>query len=110
MNDPGPGRTGRAARILLGLAAAALAASIVPACAPRTPVQRAGEDQEIARDICWELRKEPRFAEVGVTCVDRVITLTGRVDRQADADDAFNLALSRGRGAPVVNRLKIQLR
>ncbi len=96
-------------KVLPRLALAALAASMALACAPRTAVQKAGEDQEIVRDICWELR-EPRFAAVCVFCVDRVITLSGRVDSQADADTVFNTALSQGRGAQVVNRLLVRPR
>jgi hypothetical protein len=88
----------------------ALAAWTIPACAPRTPIQRAGEDQEIVRDICWELRKEPRFDNVAVFCVDHVITLSGRVDLKTFSDQSYNIALSKGRGAQVVNRLEVQAR
>lgn len=96
--------------ILARLALAALAAALVPACAPRTSVQKAGEDQEIVRDIGWELRGNPRFADVQVACTDRVITLSGRVDTRADADAVYNTSLSKGRGAPVVNRLTVRPR
>ncbi len=91
------------------LAAAALAALVLPSCAPRTPVQKAGEDQEIVRDICWELR-DPRFRDVCVFCVDRVITISGRVDTRVDADKVLQTAVSRGRGASIVNRLEIRPR
>jgi len=100
----------RRAGILARAALLALAAALVPACAPPTSVQKAGEDQEIVRDIGWELRGNPRFADVQVTCVDRVITLSGRVDTRADADAVCGTARSRGRGAPVVNRLTVRPR
>lgn len=92
------------------LSLALLAAGAVPACAPRTPVQRAGEDQEIVRDICWELRKDSRFNDVTVSCTERVVTLSGRVDLRAFSDEACAIARSRGRGAEIVNRLEVRPR
>ena len=101
---------GRPGKALLGGLLAALAASTLLSCGPRTPVQKAGEDQEIARDISWELRKDPRLEDVSVSCVDGVVTLSGRVDGQADSEKALDLAESWGRGAQVVNRLEIRPR
>ena len=103
-------RTGRPGWVLRRLAAAAVFALAIAACAPKTAVQKSGEDQEIARDISWEMRKNPRLEGVIVFCMDRTITLTGRVDREADSNTAYNIALSHGRGAPVVNRLEIRPR
>lgn len=95
--------------ILRRLAWVLLASVAVPACAPRTPVQKAGADQEIVRDICWELR-DPRFARVHVSCVDGVLTVGGLVDRPEDAEAVREVVRSRGRGAAVVERLEVRPR
>ena len=81
-------------------------ASALLSCAPRTPVQKAGADQEIVRDICWELRA-PRFARVHVSCSDGVITLEGVVDRPEDAETVRRVVRAQGRGAAVVDRLQV---
>ena len=73
-----------------------------------SPIERAGSDQEIVRDILVELGKDSRFDDVQVTCIDRVITLKGRVsDRQA-VNDAFQIARGHARGATVLPRLIIR--
>lgn len=91
------------------LAWALAAAAAVPACRPCTPVQKAGADQEIVRDICWDLR-EPRFERVHVSCVDGVVTLEGAVDRPEDAEAVRQVVRSRGRGASLVDRLVVRPR
>ena len=83
---------------------------LIPACAPLTSGQLAGEDQEIARDILWSYQQDAggRFSGVRVSCVDRSVTLEGRVDDLAAAQEAFRLARSRCRGAAVVSRINVQ--
>jgi osmotically-inducible protein OsmY len=100
----------RVTRNLRRLAILLLAVGAIPSCAPRTPVQRAGEDQEIVRDICWELRKDARFNDVILSCTERVVTLSGRVDLKAFSDEACAIARTRGRGAEVVNRIEVRPR
>ena len=75
---------------------------------PSTPTQRAGNDQEITRDITWELRKDKRFEDIRVTCINHLVTLKGRVDDKQAVDDAFAIARSLGRGATVLPRLLIK--
>jgi osmotically-inducible protein OsmY len=62
------------------------------------------------RDISWELRKDSRFNDVVAFCMDRVVTLTGRVDLKAFSDEACAIARTRGRGAEVVNRIEVRPR
>ena len=83
---------------------------LIPACAPLTAGQLAGEDQEIARDILWSYQQDAggRFNGVRVTCVDRAVTLEGRVGDLASAQEAFRLARSRCRGAALVSRINVQ--
>jgi hypothetical protein len=87
---------------LLGLAL------LLPACAPKTEFQKAGTDQEIARDILWEMRNDPRLREVRVTCVHETVTLEGRVSDAAARQAAEDLA--RGRASAVVNKLEVKPR
>lgn len=83
---------------------------LLPACAPLTAGQLAGEDQEIARDILWSYQQDAggRFNGVRVTCVDRAVTLEGRVGDPAAAQEAVRLARSRCRGAALVSRINVQ--
>ena len=85
---------------------------LIPACAPLTAGQLAGEDQEIARDILWSYQQDAvgRFNGIRVTCVDHAVTLEGRVGDLAAAQDAFRLARNRCRGAAVVSRINVQPR
>ena len=87
-----------------------LALVVVPACAPTTPVGKAGNDQEITRAIMLKYREDPRFERVGVTCLDRVITLEGRVDNRLALDDAVRIARDEGRGSQVVSKILIMPR
>ena len=75
---------------------------------PGTPIERSGTDMEISRDIEWELRKDKRFEDIRVTCLNHLVTLKGRVDDKQAVDDAFNIARSLGRGATVLPRLLIR--
>jgi hypothetical protein len=79
-------------------------------CTPRTPIQKAGQDQEIARDIHLELRKDARFEHVNAFCVDYVVTLEGRVSSKAEEAEAVRIAGTRARGAPLYSRLEIRPR
>ena len=83
---------------------------LLPGCAPRTPVEKAGSDQDIARDVSWELRKEPRFADVNALCSGGVVTLQGRVDSKAVEADAIKSAEASAHGSKVVSKLEIRPR
>ena len=81
-------------------------------CSAKSPSERAGVDQEIARNILWRFHQDPsnRFRDVQVTCEDRVITLGGRVSDSKAAADALQIALSESRGGKVDNHLEVRLR
>ena len=79
-------------------------------CAPRTDVQKAGTDQDIARDISWELRKDARFEALNVFCGEGTVTLTGRVPSKEAEADALRIAGSRSRGLRVVSTIEIRPR
>ena len=93
-------------RFALGI----LAAAILPACAATTQVQSSGTDQEITTQIMWRYREDARFVAIGVTCVNRVITLEGRVDDRLAHEDALRIARDLGRGSQVVSRITIRPR
>ncbi len=99
-----PNHAGRIAALVLALLA------VAGSCGPRTPVEKAGRDQEIAKDVQWELRKDARFAQVNPFCVDHVVTLEGRVSTQAEEAEAVRIANLRSRGAPVRSRLEVRPR
>lgn len=96
-------------RRTLLLAALAL---LAPGCASKTSAERAGTDQEIARDILWRYKQDNvgRFREVRVLCEDRVVTLEGRVANAKDAADAIQIAMSMCRGGKVDSRLDVRAR
>lgn len=96
----------RSRRCLAVLAAALL----LPSCAPKTTIQKAGSDQEIATEILWEYRKDPRFAEIRVSCVEKLITLEGRVPDQAALDTALAIARTHARSSTVTHKLEIRPR
>ncbi|HUR38732.1 MAG TPA: BON domain-containing protein [Planctomycetota bacterium] len=92
---------------------ALLAASLcLSSCAAKTPADRAGVDQEIARNILWRYREDPagRFRDVRVTCEEREITLEGRVADAKAAADAIQIAMSESRGGKVESRLDVRPR
>ena len=96
-------------RIRAGLFLAMLVL-LQPGCGPRSEIQKAGLDQDIARDVSWELRKDPRFSDVNVLCSDGTVTLQGRVDSRAIEADAVKVAESRSRRARVASKLEIRPR
>ena len=100
------------AKKILRSALFALALAALPGCAAQTPSQRAGVDQEIARDILWRFHQDPggRFRDVQVTCEARVVTLEGRVADQKTAGEAVQIAQSESRGGKVDSRLEVRLR
>jgi osmotically-inducible protein OsmY len=73
-------------------------------------VEKAGRDQDITRDIRWELRKDRRFDTVSVACVEGVVTLEGRVDTKQAESDAVQVAISQARGSHVVTKIEIRPR
>ena len=89
-----------------------VAALCLSACAAKTPSERAGVDQEIARNILWRYREDrtARFREVRVTCEDREIVLEGRVTDPKAAADAIQIAMSEARGGKVDSRLDVRPR
>jgi len=96
----------------LASAALALALLLIPGCGSKSPSQRAGTDQEIARNILWRFHQDPgkRFQDVRVTCEDLQITLEGRVADAKAAGDAVQIALNESRGSKVDSRLEVRLR
>ena len=95
---------------IIGVALLILVAIAHPGCGPRTEIQKAGLDQDIARDVNWELRKESRFADINAFCAEGVVTLQGRVDSKAAEEDALRVAQARSRAARVVSKLEIRPR
>ena len=93
-----------------GAALLLLLVLLQPGCGPRSEVQKAGLDQDIARDVSWELRKDPRFSDVNVFCSEGTVTLQGRVDSRAIEADAVKAAESRSRSARVASKLEIRPR
>jgi len=68
------------------------------------------DDQDITRDILWELRKDPRLAAVRVSCVERTVTLEGTVPDRAALDEAVRLASLKAGGARLLSSLVIRPR
>jgi len=97
-------RAGRNVLVLLGLLL------LSPACTPKTTAERAGIDQEIARNILWRFHGDARFGSIRVVCEERQITLEGRVDDAKTAADALQIARSEARGGTVESRLEIHPR
>ena len=83
---------------------------LLSCCAPTTQVQKAGTDQDIARDVSWELRKDPRFQDINALCSGGVVTLQGRVDTKAVEADALKTARASSHGANVISSLQIRPR
>jgi osmotically-inducible protein OsmY len=96
----------RRAAFLLALA------FLLPACAPLTPSQRAGSDQEITRDILWAYQrdKKDRFRDVRVSCVDQEVLVDGRVSDAEALTDALELARAYARSARVRTTLEVRPR
>ena len=90
----------------------ALAILMIPGCAAKTSSERAGIDQEIARNILWQYHQDSanRFRDIQVTCVDRIVTLEGRVNDPQTAKDAAQIALSEARGGTVSSKLEVRRR
>ena len=92
---------------------ALLAATLcISACAAKSTAERAGIDQEIARNILWRYREDraTRFQDVRVTCENREVTLEGRVTDAKAAADAIQIALSEARGGRVDSQLEVRAR
>jgi osmotically-inducible protein OsmY len=105
-NGQVPNRRSQTAAVLV----AAFAAIFLSGCAPSTPVQKAGHDQDIARDINWELRRDIRFTSINAFCIQGVVTLEGRVDNKQAESDAIQVANAYSRGAHVVSKLEVRAR
>jgi len=90
---------------LLGLLVA-----VGPGCGPKTTAERAGQDQEISRDILWRYRTDVRFKDIRVLCEDRLVTLEGRVPDSKSAADAIQIALACARGGKVDSQLEVRPR
>lgn len=85
-------------------------AVVGPGCGAKTTAERAGQDQEIARDILWRYRSDIRFKDIRVLCEDRLVTLEGRVPDSKSAADAIQIALSCARGGKVDSQLEVRPR
>ncbi len=96
----------------LQTAALILLVLLAPACGTKTSAERAEIDQEIARNILWRYREDRagRFRDVLVTCVDRVITIEGRVTDAKSAADAIQIAMTESRGGKVESKLAVRQR
>lgn len=90
------------------IAAAVALALLLPACAPKTAFESAGTDQEIARDILWEMRRDPRLKDVRVTCEKENVTLDGVVGDPEAREAAETLA--RNRSSKVLNKIMVKPR
>ena len=93
-------------------AALLLLVLLAPACATKTTAEQAAIDQEIARNILWRYREDRagRFRDVLVTCVDRLITIEGRVSDAKSAADALQIAMTEARGGKVDSKLSVRQR
>ncbi|HXX94309.1 MAG TPA: hypothetical protein VEN81_11805 [Planctomycetota bacterium] len=100
--------TGTSARAvwLVGLAGLLLAAG----CSGGSQAQKAALDQDVARDVNWELRKDARFAEVHASCAGGIVALRGRVDSRGVEADALKIAQTSAHGARVLSELEIRPR
>ena len=83
---------------------------LLPSCSSTTAIQKAGSDQDISRDIRWELRKDSRFELVTATCAEGVITLEGRVASKTEEGEALHLAEAHSHGYRVVSRIEVRPR
>jgi osmotically-inducible protein OsmY len=94
------------------LVGAVVLAVVAPACGPKTTIEKAGQDQEVARDILAALKADERarFADVNVVSLDKVVTLKGRVSDKQAAQDAANIAMRNARGARVQLQLEVRAR
>lgn len=95
-------------RMISGGSTLALAVALLAGCPARTTIQKAGTDQEITTQIMWKFREDPRLEDVIVTCLNGVVTLKGRVDDKAAAQEAVRIASSISGGAQIM--LQIQVR
>ena len=86
------------------------AALLLPACAPPTPIESAGADQEIIRDATLALRADPRFSGVIVKWSGGQLLLLGRVDDPDAEREALEITASRAGLATVLSRLEIRPR
>lgn len=67
-------------------------------------------DEEITRDIVWELQRDERFVDVRVTCKDGVASLDGIVMSDSDRDQAKSLAGRVSGVREVRSRLRLRSR
>ncbi len=103
---PDPPRGGRGDFLLFLL----LSPFLVAGCISKTPGGRVADDQDITRDILWEIRKDPRLGAVRVSCVDRTVTLEGTVPDRAALDEALRIAALKAGGARLLSSLVIRPR
>lgn len=77
---------------------------------PRRSEDAQVRDEEITRDIVWELQRDERFADVRVTCKDGVVSLDGIVTDEDDRDWAKRLAGRISGVRDVQSRLRLRSR
>lgn len=69
--------------------------ALVVGCAgPRRSDDPLVRDEEICRDVAWELHQDDRFADVRVTCKKGVVYLNGVVTEESDREQARRRAWS----------------
>lgn len=72
-----------------------LVVALLVGCAgPRRSEDPQVRDEEICRDVAWELHGDDRFADVRVTCKRGVVYLSGVVTDEADREQARRRAWS----------------
>lgn len=87
-----------------------LLAAAVGCGGPRRSDDPKVRDQEITRDILWELQQDERFADIRVTCKDGVVSLDGVVTDESDHDRAKSLAGRISGVKDVHSRLRLRSR
>jgi osmotically-inducible protein OsmY len=96
----------RRSRVMVWLALA----SLVACGGPKRSEDPMVRDEEITRDIKWALHRDPRFADVRVTCKQGVAMLDGVVTTEADHDRARSIAWGVSGVQEVQSRVRLRSR
>ena len=81
-------------------------ATLVGCVGPRRSDDPQVRDEEICRDVAWELHGDDRFSEIRVTCKKGVVFLDGVVTDESDREQARRKAW----GVSGVEEVKSSLR
>lgn len=93
-------------RAILVVALAAVAACSGPKRSEDPKIQ----DQEIQRDLSWQLHGNPRYADIRISCEKGVVTLDGIVTDEADNEQAQRIAWNISGVRDVRSRLQLRSR